>query len=174
MGYIFILQLEQGKYYIGKTNNPQFCIESDFNLQESDWTIKYKPIELIKLIPNCDVYDEDKYTRIYIDKYGIQNVCGGSFVQNELDPSTITHLDPISYAINNKCFISSKEDHFAKVCDENECCEENECYETESDCSGSVWICEYCDREFIDPENCKNHEKNCRYYLNKKYIRKSK
>jgi hypothetical protein len=59
MVYIYILQLEQGKYYIGKTTNPQFRIESHFNFNGS-----------ITLIPNCDDYDEDKYTRIYMDKYG--------------------------------------------------------------------------------------------------------
>jgi predicted GIY-YIG superfamily endonuclease len=56
MVYIYILQLEQGKYYIGKTSNPQFRIESHFNLNGSAWTRKYKPIKLIKLIPNCDDY----------------------------------------------------------------------------------------------------------------------
>ena len=30
MVFIYIIQLEQGKYYIGKTNNPQFRLESHF------------------------------------------------------------------------------------------------------------------------------------------------
>ena len=165
MVYIYILQLEQGKYYIGKTNNPQFRIENHFNFNgsASAWTTKYKPIKIIKIIPNCDDYDEDKYTRIYMDNYGINNVRGGSYVQMVLDTTTITHLQQMSNGTNNKCFICSKEGHFAKDC------EENECWETESDDSENVWICDYCDREFIEPEQCKNHEKNCQYYHNKKY-----
>ena len=157
MVYIYILQLEQGKYYIGKTNNPQFRIESHFNLNGSAWTTKYKPIKLIKLISNCDDYDEDKYTRIYMDKYGIQNVRGGSFVQIELDPSTITHLEQMNNGTNNKCFICSKEGHFAKDC------EENECWETESEGSENIWCCYYCEKEFTDQKKCDYHVKFCKY-----------
>ena len=162
MVYIYILQLEKGKYYIGKTSNPQFRIESHFNFNGSAWTIKYKPIKLIKLIPNCDDYDEDKYTRIYMDKYGIQNVRGGSYVKIELDTTTITHLQQMSNGTNNKCFICSKEGHFAKDC------EENECWETESEGSENIWGCDYCEKEFTDPKKCEYHEKYCNY-RNKKY-----
>lgn len=157
MVYIYILQLEQGKYYIGKTINPQFRIESHFNFNGSAWTIKYKPIKLIKLIPNCDDYDEDKYTRIYMDKYGIQNVRGGSYVQIELDTTTITHLQQMSNGTNNKCFICSKEGHFAKDCKENECCQ------TESEGGENIWCCYYCEKEFNDQKKCDYHVKFCTY-----------
>ena len=162
MVFIYILQLEQGKYYIGKTNNPQFRIESHFNFNGSAWTIKYKPLKLIKLIPNCDDYDEDKYTRIYMDKYGIQNVRGGSYVKIKLDTTTITHLQQMSNGTNNKCFICSKEGHFAKDC------EENECWETESDGSENIWCCDYCKKEFTDLKKYEYHEKYCNY-RNKNY-----
>jgi hypothetical protein len=162
MVYIYILRLEQGKYYVGKTNNPQFRIESHFNSNGSAWTRKYKPIETIKLISNCDDYDEDKYTRIYMDKYGIQNVRGGSYVQIELDTSTINHLQQMSNGTNNKCFICSKEGHFAKDC------QENAYWETESDGSENIWACDYCEKEFTDAKKCKYHEKYCNY-RDKKY-----
>jgi hypothetical protein len=85
MVYIYILQLEQGKYYVGKTINPSFRLDSHFNSNGSAWTKLYKPIKMIELIPNCDDYDEDKYTRMFMDKYGIDNVRGGSFVSVELE-----------------------------------------------------------------------------------------
>jgi hypothetical protein len=89
---IYILKLESNKYYIGKTNNPKFRIENHFNSNGSQWTKLYKPLELIELITNCDDYDEDKYTRIYMDKYGINNVRGGSFCSIELSNETINFL----------------------------------------------------------------------------------
>jgi len=81
MVFIYALKLSQGKYYVGKTTNPSFRLDNHFNSNGSAWTMKYKPIKLLELIPNCDRYDEDKYTRKYMDKYGIDNVRGGSFVQ---------------------------------------------------------------------------------------------
>ena len=44
MVYIYALELKQGKYYIGKTSNPNFRIESHFNSEGSGWTKKYKSI----------------------------------------------------------------------------------------------------------------------------------
>jgi hypothetical protein len=123
MVYIYVLELEEGKYYIGKTNNPQFRIQKHFNYNASAWTTKYKPIRLIKVIPNCDNYDEDKYTRMYMDIYGIDNVRGGSFVAIELNNSVIYYLKKMSNSTNNRCFICGNEGHFAKDCHENKWCE---------------------------------------------------
>ena len=41
MVYIYVLKLEQEKYYIGKTNNPEFRINDHFNNIGSEWTKKY-------------------------------------------------------------------------------------------------------------------------------------
>jgi len=127
MVFIYTLQLEQNKYYIGKTNNPQFRVESHFNSNGSEWTKIYRPIKVLELIPNCNDYDEDKYTRIYMDKYGINNVRGGSFVSVKLEKSTIDTLKQMSNGTNNRCFVCGKEGHFVKDC------EEDECWETDSD-----------------------------------------
>ena len=116
MVYIYVLKLEQDKYYIGKTNNPTFRINSHFNANGSSWTKLYNPIKVVELIPNCDDYDEDKYTRIYMDKYGIDNVRGGSFVTVKLDKSIIKCLKLMNNGTNNKCFTCGEGGHFAKDC----------------------------------------------------------
>jgi hypothetical protein len=148
MVFIYTLKLHQGKYYIGKTTNPSFRLDNHFNSNGSAWTMKYKPIKLLELIPNCDTYDEDKYTRIYMDKYGIENVRGGSFVSIELDKTTIQHLTQMSNGTNDKCFICSKAGHFAKDCKEQDEYEE-------------VWCCEKCNKEFDNEKKCETHEQQC-------------
>ena len=37
MVFIYILQLENNKYYIGKTENPDFRLKSHFNSNGSVW-----------------------------------------------------------------------------------------------------------------------------------------
>jgi len=145
MVFIYALQLEKNKYYIGKTNNPQFRLNNHFNSNGSEWTKLYKPLKVIELKPNCDDYDEDKITRQYMDKYGINNVRGGSFVSVKLEKSTMDVLQQMSNGTNNKCFDCGKDGHFAKDCEKE--------YE--------VWGCEYCGKEFMKKENAITHEKKC-------------
>jgi hypothetical protein len=80
MVFIYILQLKNNKYYVGKTNNPTYRLENHFAENGAEWTKKYKPIKLVKIIPNCDDYDEDKYTRICMDEHGINNVRGSEAI----------------------------------------------------------------------------------------------
>lgn len=116
MIYIYIIKLENSKYYVGKTSNPDFRIETHFNSNGSVWTKKYKPIELVKIIDNCDDYDEDKYTLKYMEEYGINNVRGGSFNQIKLSDENIATINQMFKTYNNQCYICGSSLHFASNC----------------------------------------------------------
>jgi hypothetical protein len=121
-------------------------------------------LRVLEIKNNCDDYDEDKYTRIYMDKYGINNVRGGSFVSVKLTKSQKDILYQMSNGTNDNCFICGKGGHFAKDC------QENECWETDSDEEyEDVWMCGYCEKEFTEEKKCEYHERYCNS-KNKKQI----
>lgn len=113
---IYILKLESNKYYVGRTVNINFRLDQHFNTAGSYWTMKYKPIEILKLIPNANSFDEDKYTFIMMAKHGIDNVRGGSFTRITLP---VTEKMLLQKIINNAidiCFNCHIMDHYAHEC----------------------------------------------------------
>ena len=168
MVYIYALKCQQNKYYIGKTNNPMVRLESHSNANGCAWTKMYKPIELVALIPDCDDYDEDKYTRKYMDKYGIDNVRGGSFVSMKLEQSELDLLTKMSNGTNDNCFKCSKPGHFAKYCKETTSttrtivCQIGSVSDDEEDQYEDgelmeVWLCNYCGKEFTSKKGALFH-----------------
>ena len=143
MVFIYVLELENNKYYIGKTNNPKFRLESHFNSNGSWWTKKYKPLNVIELLPDCDSFDEDKYTIKYMVKYGIENVRGGSFCKIKLSNENIITLNQIINSVSDKCYICNNYNHFAKDCN----------LQFEKYCDAN--FAKYCDSNYVSdkPEN---------------------
>ena len=83
--FIYKLDLEDGKIYIGKTGNVQKRMKQHFSGDGARVTKKFKPI-------NCDVLDscpgffaneiEQLYTNKYIVEYGYNNVRGGKYTNS--------------------------------------------------------------------------------------------
>lgn len=58
MSYIYILELENGNYYVGKTDGLEKRLEQHFSGQGSEWTKLHKPIGNVRLFRNPDDYEE--------------------------------------------------------------------------------------------------------------------
>lgn len=116
MSNIYVLQLKHQKYYIGKTKNTTKRIKQHFTGVGSQWTAIHHPISILKVIKDVDDFDEDKYTKIYMRKYGIDNVRGGSYVRMILANWQYRALKMEFRSANNECFVCGGGSHFAKDC----------------------------------------------------------
>jgi hypothetical protein len=116
MKTIYILKLENNKFYVGQTNNLHKRLNQHKNNYGSAWSQKYNFIELIDSFPSKSDFDEDYYVKIYMDKYGIDNVRGGSYSQIILPDYQIKALTKEFNSKNNNCFRCGRNSHFVQDC----------------------------------------------------------
>ena len=115
---IYILKLQNNKYYVGKSNDLETRLTSHKNGLASAWTKKYKPISVEKVIPNASSYDENKETIEYMGKYGIDNVRGGIYVTEALDNTQRSEINKQIWGANDCCTQCGRKEHFVNNCKE--------------------------------------------------------
>ena len=81
--YVYILELENDKYYVGYTENFDSRMISHFGGNGSKWTKLHKPITILE-VSRGGKNDEDKKTIDMMIKYGYQNVRGGRYCKCEM------------------------------------------------------------------------------------------
>jgi len=131
---IYVLQLEQGKYYVGKTQRLEgvkLRFEEHLTGRGSEWTKLYKPMSIVESYGHYSTFEEDVLTKKYMMKYGIENVRGGSYTKIELEEWQMKSLEHEFKSVSDKCFKCGKNGHFAKDCDKGLFLEYLSAFETE-------------------------------------------
>jgi hypothetical protein len=116
---IYTLELERGKYYVGKTNIPfaerfkQHC-----SGEGSAWTREYRPI---REVPNSQylstsTHDEDNTTVDVMIRHGIDNVRGGMYSMMVLSAEDRLSIKRKIASMDNSCQKCFRRSHFAKDC----------------------------------------------------------
>ena len=156
---VYVLRLEGGRYYVGKSDNIMNRYQQHLSGSGSSWTRKYKPVALEKTYENVSSFDEDKITKEYMSKYGMDKVRGGSYVELVLDDFQKETLNREIWSAKDLCTQCGRPGHFVKDC------------HAKTDASGNKieyekavleWGCDYCDRTFTTAFGCGVHEKSCR------------
>jgi predicted GIY-YIG superfamily endonuclease len=169
---IYILKLQSGKYYVGKTTDLERRKHEHINGTASAWTKKYKPVSVEKIIRNASAFDEDKWTKIYMEKHGVENVRGAAYSQMELDEAQRETLQREFRSAKDACMKCGHSGHFAKSCYSKKV-EYEEIEEDEEEEEEEEYGCEFCDRTFTTVFGCSVHERTCKekstthYYVKK-------
>lgn len=114
---IYILKLEQNKYYVGRTVRPtEERLKEHMSGHGSTWTKLYKPLELVREFKTNSPFDESKTVYELMDKYGMDNVRGGSYVMEVLSEDDRIHINRELCGAKDKCFKCEGVGHFASQC----------------------------------------------------------
>ena len=113
---IYVLQLEDGKYYVGKTKrNIEERFNEHCNGTGSEWTKKYKPVSVLDTSPGDDFAEDPQVLRCMV-KYGIDNVRGGKYSQITLNESDRKEIIKSIAAAQDLCYTCGKTGHFTGSC----------------------------------------------------------
>ena len=156
---IYILKLQGGRYYIGKSDDPMKRYQEHLEGSGSSWTAMYKPVGVERIIEKASPFDEDRYTKEYMAKYGINRVRGGSYVAANLPDNHMRTLQHELRMATDKCARCGRSGHFATNCyavkDVNGASLDDSSDEEEIE----VWVCDYCNSEFDTERACLAHER---------------
>jgi len=81
---IYILSLENSKYYVGITYNLNMRLAQHQGGQGAIWTKIHKPRRILKVIQAKTKEDEVLHTLLMMEKYGYENVRGACWCKSEV------------------------------------------------------------------------------------------
>jgi len=154
MSTLYVLQLENGKYYVGKTDDINRRYSEHKSGTGALWTKFHKPVKMLETREIKSDQDENNVTKEYMKKYGVVNVRGGAYTKVIMPDSEINFLQKEICSNVDACYNCGKTGHFANKCPDKE--------ESESEDEGV--ICGDCNREFscerdFDRHNCRPSKK---------------
>lgn len=142
MTKIYLLELEDNKYYIGKTNVIENRVIQHFSGDGSKWTKLHKPKRVISVLKGNDVFDEEKQTLLAMHKYGITNVRGGSYTTINLSDNDVQKITEILRSMHDECYKCGQKGHFANKCPLNVSTQADVC--DSDDGSDDTSFCDVC------------------------------
>jgi len=123
--HLYLLELKEGKYYVGQSSRPEVRFSDHQIGQGGKWTRLYAPLSQLK-IKQIEVENLSEATRYenwmtlhYMEQYGWQNVRGGDYldVENERIAEKLHHIydtetNKIKYYIPDCKYLFGKSDHW--------------------------------------------------------------
>jgi curved DNA-binding protein CbpA len=121
--YVYVLELEDGCYYIGKTRDMQRRTLEHFVSANkgAEWTREHKPKSVLKVISVPDMclhagLFENLVTKEYMIQFGIQSTRGGSWPCKNISKHALGVLEQEFRDVMDKCFYCGGAAHFYDAC----------------------------------------------------------
>ena len=149
MSKYYVLQLQNGKYYIGTSSNIETRVRQHKIGDGSEWTKIFKPVKVLETGDILDSHTENNITKNYMQKYGIENVRGGSYSQVTLADATFEVLQKEFRGNTNTCFKCGSSEHWARNC------------HIEEDEEEEIYVTNCCGKEFKVLSRALMHERRC-------------
>jgi predicted GIY-YIG superfamily endonuclease/ribosomal protein S14 len=116
MSTIYILRLQGGHYYIGKSDNIMQRYKQHLDGKGSTWTKTFRPVSVERVIESQTSFDEDNYTKEYMKKYGVDKVRGGSYANMVLTNEQKATLKREFRGADDRCQRCGRTGHFIGTC----------------------------------------------------------
>lgn len=113
--FLYVLELEQGKFYVGKSSNVEERFIEHIDGLGSEFTKLYKAVRIVDK-REYDDFDEDKFVKKYMMCYGIENVRGGVYSQVKLMDDDVNRLKREMWHEKGLCLKCGSGEHWVKDC----------------------------------------------------------
>lgn len=118
--HLYILRLEDDKWYVGTTTNVIRRYSQHCTGNGAAFTRIYPPVDLvtsykIPTVENTGLVEDMEVKRL-MGVYGIDNVRGGSYSSITLSTSTFAELRRVLNHAAENCLECGKSDHWANQC----------------------------------------------------------
>lgn len=117
---IYVLELVEGKYYVGATKNVEERYKQHLSGRGANWTRAYKPVRILETSPGNKL-DEDRKFKEMVFRFGVDNVRGASYAAVVLSPVAHAALQREIYSAQDRCWRCGKTGHFAETCKKEDC-----------------------------------------------------
>jgi predicted GIY-YIG superfamily endonuclease len=150
MESIYVLKLENHKWYVGKTIDVERRFKQHQSGLGSSWTKKHPPIEIFEQRPSNGPNAEDDITEEYRTKYGANNVRGGTYLGGSYSSSYMRIAWRGKMEHDKRCMVDGlclnchNPGHFSRECKEQ-----------------SVFMCYPCGTLFKTEKELITHENIC-------------
>jgi predicted GIY-YIG superfamily endonuclease len=145
MESLYVLQLANSKYYVGKSADVIKRFEQHKSGSGSAWTKIHTPIRILETRPLTSIHDETNVTKDLMKKYGVSNVRGGAYTAVELPAEQEDMIRHEMRASTDTCYKCGKPGHFANRCTRK---------------SSFTATCG-CGRSFLDFDEFLSHNRAC-------------